>query len=119
MSIAAIIVIVLLCLVIILFIIFLLRKRITKCCCPKKATTTKIINDSLNESKVVTLIPAAALASTQINKSSGYCTICLDDLNNGTVIASVNSCSHVFHQQCLESWIKSNDRCPLCRGDLK
>ena len=48
------------------------------------------------------------------------CCICLDEINNKQQYISLH-CGHVFHQECVMEWIKTqqnsrNDsNCPLCR----
>ena len=43
------------------------------------------------------------------------CCICLDDLDDGDMIA-IDSCQHQFHHKCVVNLLKSgHDRCPLCR----
>jgi hypothetical protein len=48
------------------------------------------------------------------------CSICLDRYSSGDTIcvAKASGCDHVFHHDCLSEWLKSHDRCPLCRTDL-
>ncbi len=28
------------------------------------------------------------------------------------------ACDHIFHTECIESWIRRNRTCPICRGPL-
>ncbi|KAL4476991.1 hypothetical protein ABPG72_011688 [Tetrahymena utriculariae] len=45
------------------------------------------------------------------------CSICLNDYQNDETIAILNCDSkHIFHQQCIETWVKQKDECPLCRA---
>lgn len=42
------------------------------------------------------------------------CTICLEDfVANERVL--VTPCNHMFHGHCLEPWVKSQGKCPVCR----
>lgn len=47
------------------------------------------------------------------------CAVCLGEVQEGDEIGELK-CSHVFHQHCLESWVRSTKHttCPLCRGSL-
>tara|TARA_Y100000589_G_C27155797_1_gene630793 strand:- start:567 stop:1013 length:447 start_codon:yes stop_codon:yes gene_type:complete len=48
------------------------------------------------------------------------CCICLEEINNKQQYISLH-CGHVFHQECLMEWIKTqqnskhDSNCPLCR----
>ena len=47
------------------------------------------------------------------------CTICYEDGINVKIIP----CSHLFHRDCIENWIRSNTpnrmKCPICRNNIK
>ena len=48
------------------------------------------------------------------------CSICLETVNYGIHI----DCGHVYHNKCLERWIRSSvvfnsTTCPLCRFEMK
>ena len=47
------------------------------------------------------------------------CSICLEEYKNEDVLKKLD-CNHIFHKDCLGSWInnntnKNNKTCPLCR----
>jgi hypothetical protein len=59
------------------------------------------------------------------------CCICMLDFEQGvitdggtTTSTTINSiletpgCKHVFHKECLKSWLVNHRVCPLCRNDL-
>ena len=52
------------------------------------------------------------------------CSICLDTFTAGDEIAWAKDgsstcvaagCDHIFHRECLVSWLQHHDECPLCR----
>lgn len=46
------------------------------------------------------------------------CAVCLGEVEEGEEIRELR-CSHVFHQLCLERWIRfKHTTCPLCHGSL-
>jgi len=56
-------------------------------------------------------------------KTNTDCTICRTDLNNNSIYAQekgtdsyvvVGECNHAFHYECIESWIKTTNKCPIC-----
>lgn len=49
--------------------------------------------------------------------SNKHCTICLDDLLDGDEAASM-PCGHVYHADCIVSWLETSHLCPLCRYQM-
>ena len=41
------------------------------------------------------------------------CTICFADIHDGDRIGHL-PCNHIFHVECLKSWLKRRNVCPLC-----
>ena len=58
-------------------------------------------------------------SSKLIKLSSKTCPICIDAFEIGDEICcSRNSnCPHVFHTECMVSWLMKHNDCPLCRAD--
>ncbi|OVA12416.1 zinc finger protein [Macleaya cordata] len=51
------------------------------------------------------------------DEDSKACVICLDDfVPNHEVL--VTPCNHMFHEDCIVPWTKSQGRCPICRAAL-
>ncbi|RKP10159.1 hypothetical protein THASP1DRAFT_28062 [Thamnocephalis sphaerospora] len=46
------------------------------------------------------------------------CTICLEDYAEKETVCLLPICHHVFHEECVQSWLKLNQACPLCRTVL-
>lgn len=46
------------------------------------------------------------------------CSICLTDFENDEKIRFL-PCLHRFHSSCVDPWLKSNSKCPLCKKELK
>jgi len=51
------------------------------------------------------------------NKKEVDCTICLEKIEKNTEIFNIK-CDHKFHSKCLDSWLKLNNKCPLCRKKI-
>ncbi|TYG71906.1 hypothetical protein E1A91_D05G417500v1 [Gossypium mustelinum] len=45
------------------------------------------------------------------------CMICLEELEVG-FYASRMPCSHTFHGDCIENWLKQSHYCPICRFEM-
>ncbi|MBA0610169.1 hypothetical protein Godav_011049 [Gossypium davidsonii] len=45
------------------------------------------------------------------------CMVCLEELEVG-FYASRMPCSHTFHGDCIEKWLKQSHYCPICRFEM-
>jgi hypothetical protein len=45
--------------------------------------------------------------------TQGECSICYEFYDDSTSINT--NCNHIFHNECLQTWISTQDTCPLCR----
>ena len=60
-------------------------------------------------------IPTSSDASDHQDDEDDYeCAICLGTLENGDVVGDI-PCGHLFHKDCLKTWVKRKTRCPLCQ----
>ncbi|KAL6547092.1 hypothetical protein OROMI_022813 [Orobanche minor] len=48
----------------------------------------------------------------------GGCTICIKKYDDDQQRATISACSHRFHKDCVEKWLRKFDSCPLCRHNL-
>ncbi|CAG9329699.1 unnamed protein product [Blepharisma stoltei] len=46
------------------------------------------------------------------------CSVCMDDIAEGTE-ANVLSCSHAFHPDCIQPWLRVKNTCPVCRKEVR
>ncbi|GFS76674.1 hypothetical protein TNCV_1622531 [Trichonephila clavipes] len=52
------------------------------------------------------------LSEPNLNKII-QCSICLDTSQRRKL--KTLQCSHVFHEKCINTWLHSNEICPICR----
>lgn len=50
--------------------------------------------------------------------TNAVCTICTDVYETEKPVAAM-PCGHTFHDECLETWLKTARNCPTCRKPLK
>jgi len=50
---------------------------------------------------------------------SHSCSICLVNFDEGENIIMLPECKHVYHDTCLDQWLKINSACPYCRFNVK
>ena len=51
--------------------------------------------------------------------NSEACSICLETFKETVDRVRILSCCHVFHSACIDSWLTSHSRCPLCRQHVR
>lgn len=49
-------------------------------------------------------------------KKNGECAICLGMFTVGEKVKVLPSCSHGFHPECIDAWLRTQPNCPLCRA---
>ncbi|GLT43319.1 hypothetical protein SLA2020_172790 [Shorea laevis] len=69
---------------------------------------------------IIILIEVVTYDHENIQNRSGRCSstcaICLDDFKDGDNCAVITPCQHMYHRECIETWLKLNQHCPYCRG---
>ncbi|KAE8719909.1 Nudix hydrolase 15 [Hibiscus syriacus] len=43
------------------------------------------------------------------------CSVCLGNITEESMIRLLPNCNHVFHVQCIDTWLGSHTTCPICR----
>ncbi|KDP43948.1 hypothetical protein JCGZ_05415 [Jatropha curcas] len=44
------------------------------------------------------------------------CPICLGEFEEKEMLKMIPYCKHVFHLECIDTWLKMHVNCPVCRG---
>lgn len=73
------------------------------------------MTDGLEESVI------KSIAVCKYKKSDGFvdgtdCPVCLAEFNEDESLRLLPRCSHAFHINCIDTWLKSHSNCPLCRA---
>jgi hypothetical protein len=51
------------------------------------------------------------------NNNNNKCIICLSEFEIGDQVSAL-PCAHVFHTECIASWLKKHCQCPVCKFDI-
>ncbi|MCL7049126.1 hypothetical protein MKW94_030544 [Papaver nudicaule] len=73
------------------------------------------------DDSVIKTIPLSIYGSTKTAKSSKKivdCAVCLVEFDENDYIRTLPICSHSFHVDCIDIWLRSHANCPLCRGGI-
>lgn len=49
------------------------------------------------------------------SSASSCCSICLADYNEKDMLRVLPGCRHLFHVNCVDTWLRLHPTCPLCR----
>ena len=62
----------------------------------------------------------AALPAYEYDKKAGgdECAVCLGELQRGEVVKQLPACMHLFHEGCIDAWLRSRITCPVCRSPV-
>ncbi|CAN8258019.1 unnamed protein product [Cochlearia groenlandica] len=55
--------------------------------------------------------------TTSFRDGTESCAICLEDMSESEKkpICELPNCKHLFHEECLVTWLGRHNSCPLCR----
>ncbi|TYJ19561.1 hypothetical protein E1A91_A09G199300v1 [Gossypium mustelinum] len=55
----------------------------------------------------------------EVMKKDRVCSVCLEAMEKRDEMRELCKCSHVFHRECIDGWVKEGRlTCPLCRSAL-
>jgi len=57
-------------------------------------------------------------ATDELEDNTEKCTICLSEFEDSEDVRRL-PCMHLFHVECVDQWLSSNKRCPICRVDIE
>ncbi|KAG0460667.1 hypothetical protein HPP92_020563 [Vanilla planifolia] len=46
------------------------------------------------------------------------CSVCLAEFREEDDLRLLPKCSHAFHLQCIDTWLRAHSNCPLCRANI-
>ncbi|GAA0149325.1 hypothetical protein LIER_08532 [Lithospermum erythrorhizon] len=73
--------------------------------------------DSNNPSGEGGIIAAGTEKECVISGDDAVCCICLAKYSNNDELKEL-PCSHFFHKECVDKWLKINATCPLCKAEV-
>ncbi|KAL5544858.1 hypothetical protein UlMin_008642 [Ulmus minor] len=66
---------------------------------------------------VVENLPTLILTKEDVENNNTLCAVCKDELNVGEK-AKLLPCSHRYHGDCIDPWLRIRNSCPVCRFEL-
>ncbi len=56
--------------------------------------------------------------SSQNKKKEDVCPICLEQFELDEDVRMIPNCEHIYHVNCIKTWLDGNTICPYCRGEI-
>jgi hypothetical protein len=53
-----------------------------------------------------------------LNFENHSCPVCLQEYSESEFVANMPTCRHQFHTECIERWLQSSTKCPVCRTSM-
>lgn len=70
---------------------------------------------SQDELKKLPCFEFKAVAQEKASDSPLDCAVCLENYKKGDSCRLLPNCNHLFHSQCIDSWLLKTPICPICR----
>ncbi|CAH9129248.1 unnamed protein product [Cuscuta epithymum] len=74
------------------------------------------------DAESVESLPAVTYASVVVGGEAeaerNECCICLGLFEEAEMVKVMPDCCHLFHAQCVDTWLSNRSSCPLCRASL-
>ncbi|KAF9684317.1 hypothetical protein SADUNF_Sadunf04G0105700 [Salix dunnii] len=68
--------------------------------------------------KTIPLSLYTAKNSSSFHKQIKDCAVCLLEFEDDDYVRTLPVCSHAFHVDCIDIWLRSHANCPLCRAGV-
>ncbi|KAF8005770.1 hypothetical protein BT93_K0143 [Corymbia citriodora subsp. variegata] len=66
---------------------------------------------------VIENLPTIVLGQGDVEKNEGLCPVCKDEFEVGEKAIDL-PCSHRYHSDCILTWLRMRNTCPVCRSEL-
>lgn len=59
-----------------------------------------------------------SLLPSEVLKTPENCSICLVDMSVRSLATRLSPCGHLYHIECIKTWLTENKTCPLCLQEI-
>ena len=74
--------------------------------------------DNPTDAAIVSELPETQIDDiNKLEEDKKNCVICMEDFKNGDKSTNL-PCLHMFHTNCIQSWLKTQNTCPICKFEL-
>ena len=81
--------------------------------------STRLVPESSQEEEnmnCIRIIKVSKFETVQLKEDSSYdtCAICIEPYSPEENVSEIQPCGHMFHEGCIDDWMKKSVSCPLC-----
>ena len=76
-------------------------------------------NDIINAVETKYLKENFKLPFNSETMDANSCSICLINFDEGELLIMLPECKHIYHEECLDQWLRINSVCPYCRFNVR
>ena len=51
-------------------------------------------------------------------KKEEQCSICFEKFEKFQKVKELGKCKHAYHSKCIDKWLETEKRCPICNSDV-
>ena len=74
--------------------------------------------DNPTDAAIVSELPETKIDDiNKLDNDKKNCVICMEDFKAGDISTNL-PCLHMFHTNCIQSWLKKQNTCPICKFKL-
>ena len=77
------------------------------------ASAVNVVTPQPTDPDAIASLPRKAFGELGMPAEDANCLVCQEAMESEDIVAEM-PCSHVFHEQCIESWLAEQNMCPLC-----
>lgn len=78
----------------------------------------EIVSSELGLKKEVREMLPIIVYKESFTVTDTQCSVCLGEYEAGEKLQQIPACGHIFHMDCIGSWLSTHTTCPLCRLSL-
>ncbi|XP_010235983.1 RING-H2 finger protein ATL1 [Brachypodium distachyon] len=68
--------------------------------------------------QVIQALPVFRYNKATKSNDASECAVCLGEFMEEETVRLLPNCLHVFHVDCIDTWLQGNANCPLCRAAI-
>ena len=76
------------------------------------------IKKGLNKNILDNMVITKMKNVEKLDNDKKKCTICLENYKDGDDFIAL-PCIHIFHSDCIKTWLKNQTTCPICKNEIK
>ena len=109
------------CVFVSILVFILFKLRACCCCCYSSSSSQRHNTKLVAATEAIEKCPIFEYSTAKelkVGNGAEECSVCLVEFEDSDTIKMLPKCQHVFHQNCIDTWLPSRMTCPICRQKL-